>query len=96
MIVKYSGSPIASEAIFANGLKQTDISPNSDPKSENWKYVMFPKEYYPSIADLKSNYRTMFDFAATKFEIAETDEIVELNRFFLLKRASSPTTVEGK
>jgi hypothetical protein len=85
MIVSYSGSALASGSVSPQ--PSSDIAATSDPSAEDWKYVVFPKLYFPTRESIASNYVKMFDFAATKFHIETKDTITELKQFFVLTRA---------
>lgn len=85
MIKQYSGSDFISGIILKNS-SPVDIVPSNERDVSDWRYVLFPKTYYPSRESVFENYRQVFDFKATKFEIVDTDNISELETFFLLVR----------
>lgn len=85
MVKQYSGSDFISGIVLKSS-SSVDIVPGNERDDSDWRYVLFPKAYYPSRESVFENYRKMFDFKATKFEIADTDNITELETFFLLVR----------
>jgi hypothetical protein len=85
MIVAYSGSALAARTVFPAG-QSSDTTPESDRSAEDWKYVVFPKLYYPTRESIASKYPDIFDFATTQFRIQPEDTITELKHFFVLTR----------
>jgi hypothetical protein len=86
MIDQYAGSAFVHEVLNKN-LSATDIVPNNEPAATNWRYVIFPKKYFPTRESIATNYPKQFDFAATRFALRETDSISELATCFLLSRS---------
>lgn len=87
LIVQYAGSPFISQ-ILADVRRGPDIPPNADPEAAQWRYVIFPKSYFPTVQAIRDRYRQHFDIALTRFKIRESDVITELDTFFVLSRAT--------
>jgi hypothetical protein len=87
LIVAYAGSTFVRQAVYG-GSDQVDVVPTTDRAAKDWKYVFFPKSYFPTRESIALNYRKHFDFAVTKFEIEPTDTIDELETWFVLTRNS--------
>jgi hypothetical protein len=85
LISQYAGSQFVTDVINRT-IGTTDISPSTAPDAKNWRYVVFPKTYYPSRDSIATNYKAMFDFSPTKFVLSVNDKVMELERFFLLDR----------
>lgn len=85
-ISNYASSKLATEVI-RRVMPSADVSPLSDLEVNNWRYILFPKEYYPTRESISKNYRDMFDFTGTRFAPSPNDKIIELERFFVLERA---------
>ena len=86
MINQYAGSSFVSKVINKS-CNPIDITPNMEPDTKRWRYVIFPKTYYPTLASLSKNFPKMFDFAITKFSLHNTDKITDLETLFLLTRS---------
>ena len=82
LISQYSGSPLVTQ-IYSHS---TDISPVYDRSCETWRYVIFPKVYFPTQESISSANK-MFDFSTTKFKKNNSDKILELETVFVLERA---------
>ncbi|WP_158904619.1 hypothetical protein [Burkholderia sp. L27(2015)] len=95
MINQYAGSSFVSQIINKNS-SSNDVTPNDDRDTKNWRYVIFPKSYFPTRESIPQNYPKQFDFAVTKFAIRDTDKISELETFFLLSRVSDVTPGSAK
>ena len=46
-----------------------------------WKYVIFPKTYYPTEESIGLKTESMFDFKVTQFELEKKDKVLELENF---------------
>lgn len=87
MISQYAGSAFVTQVIRGNS-SPNDITPIDDLAVNNWRYVMFPKSYFPSQEDIRTKSRTHFDFAQTQFAVRGTDKLLELEAFFVLARTA--------
>ena len=90
MIDQFSGSIFVDKIIHNAPL--VDVSPLEDQSGADWKYVMFPKTAFPTRDSLRRNVHARGDFAATKFQFHETDDIKELATFFVLTRMNVTST----
>ncbi len=63
-----------------------DITPENEPDARNWKYVIFPKTYFPSVASISENYRTFLGLSDTQFQLRDSDTVRELEKSFVLTR----------
>jgi hypothetical protein len=85
LVVGYIGSEHLNNVIFDKFLIK-DISPNNDRDVHNWRYVIFPKSYYPTIKSIPEIFPNQFDFDNSKFSIRQTDKFLELEYFIVLCR----------
>ena len=95
MIKQYARSTYFTPMI--NDLFENDISPLDSRFRDTltWKYVIFPKTYYPTEESIGLKIESMFDFKVTQFELEKKDKVVELENFFVVVKNPSPLT-KGK
>ena len=86
MVSQYAGSSLVSQVIDRT-MGPTDTVPFADPEAADWRYVLFPKTYFPTRESIPVNSRKQFDFVDTKFEVNASDTITELETFLVLARA---------
>jgi hypothetical protein len=87
LIQSYAGSTLATQ-VLQEVIDPIDTSPIRETDLEKWKYVIFPKKYFPTRESILENYQKQFDFAATQFKLQEADKISELEMFFVLTRTA--------
>ena len=95
MIKQYARSSYFTSVI--KDLYENDISPLDSRFRDTltWKYVIFPKTYYPTEESIGLKTGSMFDFKVTQFELEKKDKVLELENFFVVVKNPSPST-KGK
>lgn len=95
MIKQYARSSYFTPLI--DDLLENDISPLDSRFRDTlkWKYVIFPKTYYPTEESIRLKSKSMFDFKVTKFKLEKKDKVLELENFFVVVKNSFPLT-KGK
>ncbi|HEY4075153.1 MAG TPA: hypothetical protein VGM52_18820 [Herbaspirillum sp.] len=88
MITNYAGSEYVTQILKTTNA--SDISPGDEKDTKNWRYVIFPKSYFPTAASIPENYPKMFDFATTNFTMHKDDQTRELETMFVLTRTPKP------
>jgi len=85
MVNQYAGSSFVTQ-IIKSSCNPIDITPNIEPDTKRWRYIIFPKTYYPTRESIFKNFPKMFDFSITKFIPNKSDRITEMETLFLLTR----------
>lgn len=85
LISNYAGSPLVRQAAGLL-MRPGDILANYSANDTRWRYVLFPKRYYPDRETITERARKAFDFSGVDFSLRPTDKIIELETVFVLSR----------
>jgi hypothetical protein len=84
LIAQYAGTRLVVDA--SGQVRGADTVPDQYPEAERWRYLLFPKFYYPTKEAVLLRYRDMFDFEATRYHLDEKMKFAELEAFILVER----------
>lgn len=85
IVAQYSGARLAPEAI-GQAAEVIDTVPNQYPEAEHWRYLVFPKTYYPTRDAILHRYKDMFDFQSTRYLLTEDMKFIDLETFIVVER----------
>ncbi len=87
LIAQYAGTRLVVEA--TGQARGADTVPDQYPEAARWRYLLFPKSYYPTKEAVLLRYRDMFDFQSTRYQLDEKMKFTELEAFILVEREDS-------
>ncbi len=84
LIAQYAGTRLVSHFVERAG--GVDTVPDQYPQAEHWRYLVFPKSYYPTKEAVLRQYMDMFDFRSTRYRLTEKMKFTELKAFILVEQ----------
>lgn len=87
LIARYAGSQLVADTA-GEGAK-ADTVPDDYPEATHWRYLLFPRAYYPTREAVLRRYRDMFDFQSTNYRLDEKMRFTDLETFILVERQDS-------